>query len=220
MRQQKIKIGLTTSILLPGMLLGYIALGPFISLYHIKQGVEQKDIRRLNTYIDFESLQKSVKKQIQKNISESLGVDLSQTDASLNPLMALVYELANTVIETAVVNIVSPGGIALLLSGEGVDLQAQTLLAEKLTGSQVSENEVNMSNEIHTQQSAATLQKNKSEIEKFLVWLKTTEFRYDSHQQFSVFLTDKEYKTTQLVLTRSGIAWKLSDVILNTDPKR
>jgi len=219
-KTKKVYLVFGLSALLFTAILGYTALGPFVTLYNIKEGVEKKDSKRLNTYIDFESLRISAKKQVQKNISQSLGVDLTEAETSKNPLTALMYRIADQLIETAVNNAVSPSGIALLLAGDGIDLKPQAMLAPKLTDSSkgqedeaASESAVEQRQKERQNTAKKETQKNKQQQADFLDWLKASEFHYESHRKFSVFLYDKNHNKTQLILSRDGIRWRLSDVI-------
>jgi hypothetical protein len=219
-KTKKVYLAFGLSALLFTAILGYTALGPFVTLYNIKEGVEKKDSKRLNTYIDFESLRISAKKQVQKNISQSLGVDLTEAETSKNPLTALMYRFADQLIETAVNNAVSPTGIALLLAGDGIDLKPQAMLAPRLPdNSKGQEDEAASESAVEQKQKERQntvkkeTQKNKQQQASFLDWLKASEFHYESHRKFSVFLYDKNHNKTQLLLIRDGIRWRLSDVI-------
>ena len=196
---KKIYLALAGAVLLCCAIFIYTAAGPFISLYHIKEGVDAKDSARLSSYIDFESLRTSATKQLKKNISESMGIDLTQKE-NLNPLTTLMYGIANQLIETAVDNAVSPDGIALLMAGDGIDLKPRALLAVETVNK--TEHEPKVSQNI-----------------KFLEWLKLSEFKYETHDQFSIVLYDKKDKKTKLLLTRNGLRWKLSDVIFDFENK-
>jgi hypothetical protein len=231
-RKTKLYLAAGASVLVLLFMFMYVLLGPFISLYAIKQGVENKNTKVLARYIDFESVRGSAKKQVQKNIYASWGIDLTKKDEQRDMFTSIAYRFADKLVDTAVESAVSPTGIALLLSGERIDFQSgkQEKLSEQTSPQasvQTEPGNETVSEEATSKEATSKVTASKIEIQKphsqkpgFREWLKRGEYEYHSHDRFSLFLYDKNNKQTHLVLTRHGMRWKLSDVIFEEAMKR
>ena len=111
------KISLMTAIgaltLIIVSLLGYVAAGPFITMYQIKKGIVKADSEVLNENIDFPSLRENLKSQINAHMVKKMASDLKG-----NPFAALGMGLASKFTDGMVDSLVSPAGLSTLLEGE------------------------------------------------------------------------------------------------------
>jgi len=186
---KKIAISFFLVLLLSGFL--FVALGPFISLYGIKKGIDEENPQALESYIDFPELKENVKTRAQQDLMESMGFDSSQTN---NLLARFAMQFADQMIDIAIESVISPQGISLMMAGNDLnDVIVQSRLEKP--------EEKNLKN--------------------FQEVLQDSEFSYVSHQEFTFSFENQDVKLnpeaepgkTTLVFRRSGFQWKLSDVI-------
>lgn len=186
---KKIAISFFLVLLLSGFL--FVALGPFISLYGIKKGIDEENPQALESYIDFPELKINVKTRARQDLMESMGFDSSQTN---NLLARFAMQFADQMIDIAIESVISPQGISLMMAGNDLnDVIVQSRLEKP--------EEKNLKN--------------------FQEVLQDSEFSYVSHQEFTFSFENQDVKLnpeaepgkTTLVFRRSGFQWKLSDVI-------
>lgn len=94
-------------------ILGYIALGPFITMYQIKSGIIKGDSEGLNENIDFPSLRENLKSQLNVHMMKKMTSELKD-----NPFAALGMGLASKFADGMVDSFVSPAGLSALLEGD------------------------------------------------------------------------------------------------------
>ena len=109
------------NILIVGLLLaviGYIAVGPYITISAIKDGIVEKDPEKLSDNIDFPALRQNMKDQLSANIAQNTVAKLKD-----NPLEALASVFASTLIDGIVDSYFTPHGLAKIVEGKKVDVQ-------------------------------------------------------------------------------------------------
>lgn len=102
-------------------LLAYIAAGPYLAVNGIRNVVASGDYGKLAYFVDFPKLRESVTPQIQLRLRR----DIQQRLGKGNPA-SMATEVASMISEPAINAIVSPLGVATLLTG--------TTLAHRLAG--------------------------------------------------------------------------------------
>jgi hypothetical protein len=98
-------------ILLVGIL-AFAAVGPFITMYQIKVGIDNHDGDKLNANIDFKALRANLKEQLNVMVMKKAGTDLQD-----NPIGGLVFGLASKASEGIVDSIVTPEGLSAAMEG-------------------------------------------------------------------------------------------------------
>ncbi len=110
--------GLSILLLAPG---AYFAAGPYLAMKGIRNVVASGDYGKLPYFVDFDKLRANVTPQVQARITR----DIQQRLGRGNPA-SMATGVASLIAEPAIDAIVSPLGVATLLSGSA--------LANKLTG--------------------------------------------------------------------------------------
>lgn len=93
----------------------YAGAAPYITVYQIKSAIDLNDGERLSEYIDFEKLRQSLKDQMNAKLAGELA---KNEKAANNSFVQLGSLLAGAFIEKAIDAIVTPSGIAKIMSGE------------------------------------------------------------------------------------------------------
>lgn len=190
MLMKKSKIIIVSSIIISSVLLLLLIVlaGPFISLYGIQSNLDGKETEKLQRYIDFPVLQENLKVKIKNQTQDALGFEFSNSD---NVLAKFAMQFANQIIDVAVDNAISPGGIAMMLSGND--------LSEIISGKDES------------QKNKSPKQTTKSIVEVF----QESHFEYSDKNTFIFYLPNKEKSNKQagkLIFLRNGLRWKLSNI--------
>lgn len=93
-------------------ILAYAAVGPFITMYQIKMGIDNHDGDKLNANIDFPALRENLKEQLNAMVMKKAGTDLQD-----NPIGGLVFGLSSKAAEGIVDSIVTPEGLSTAMEG-------------------------------------------------------------------------------------------------------
>ena len=107
---KKILISLLLFFILVSTFLG---LGPFLTLYSIKESIEEKDSSKLSQNIYFPELRSNLKNQINLSLSDRINKKLND-----NPLRFLAEGLADIVVDETLDVFLTPDGLGRLLDGE------------------------------------------------------------------------------------------------------
>lgn len=99
--------------------LGYIAFGPFITMYQIKNGIVKGDSDGLNENIDFPALKENLKSQINVQMMKKMTTELKG-----NPFASLGMGLASKLTDGMVDSFVSPAGLSALLDGNRFNINS------------------------------------------------------------------------------------------------
>ncbi|MCR6651224.1 MAG: DUF2939 domain-containing protein [Cellvibrionaceae bacterium] len=178
---KKLLLGLVVLLVLAA---GFFAVSPYISVMAIQRGIADSDSATLVRYIDFPVLRQNVKDQL--NAANRQENESSQT----NFLSALMSGFKAKLVDSFVESLVTPEGLANLMSGKRSLSQA---------------------GETSTPTKPEEKQEGKEKKEKVF---DDARFTYDSLDQFSVWLPTNKGEEMQLVLQRRGLVWKLVNIIL------
>ena len=107
---KKILISLLLFFILVSTFLG---LGPFLTLYSIKESIEEKDSSKLSQNIYFPELRSNLKNQINLSLSDRINKKLND-----NPLRLLAEGLADIVVDETLDVFLTPDGLGRLIDGE------------------------------------------------------------------------------------------------------
>ena len=107
---KKILISLLLFFILMSTFLG---LGPFLTLYSIKESIEEKDSSKLSQNIYFPELRSNLKNQINLSLSDRINKKLND-----NPLKFLAEGLADIVVDETLDIFLTPDGLGRLIDGE------------------------------------------------------------------------------------------------------
>ena len=91
----------------------FLGLGPFLTLYSIKESIEQKDSSKLSQNIYFPELRSNLKNQINLSLSDRINKKLND-----NPLRFLAEGLADIVVDETLDVFLTPDGLGRLINGE------------------------------------------------------------------------------------------------------
>lgn len=91
----------------------FLVLGPFLTLYSLKESIEEKDSSKLSKNIYFPELRSNLKNQINLSLSDRINKKLNE-----NPLRFLAEELADIVVDETLDVFLTPDGLGRLIDGE------------------------------------------------------------------------------------------------------
>ena len=91
----------------------FLGLGPFLTLYSIKESIEEKDSSKLSQNIYFPELRSNLKNQINLSLSDRINKKLND-----NPLKFLAEGLADIVVDETLDIFLTPDGLGRLIDGE------------------------------------------------------------------------------------------------------
>jgi hypothetical protein len=172
------KIG-GSAVLFVIIIAGYVTAGPFITIYQIKSGVEDRDSEKLSEHIDFPTLRTNLKQQLNVLVAREAESGVKDN----NPFAALAMGFASKLGESMVDSLVTPSGLANLMEGKK-PLRSEG--SEQSPGSGT------------------------PKLEPF----KDARYTYDSTSKFSLWIKDGTGGEIRFVLTRDGLAWKLSNIVV------
>ena len=95
------------------IVLTFLGVGPFLTLYSIKESIEEKDSTKLSQNIYFPELRANLKDQINLSFSNSINKRLND-----NPLRFLAEGLADIVVDETLDVFLTPDGLGRLMDGE------------------------------------------------------------------------------------------------------
>ena len=171
------------AIVLALLAVAFIAAGPYITVYQIKQAAKARDAEAMAEHVDFLSVRASLKDQlnafVMKRASES-------EELKNNPFAALGMALAGTFVEKMVDSYVTPDGLTALMAG---DKPQKPGSRPSTTGSPGSSSG--------------------SEKEPFA----NASYGYEGFSKFVVEVTDKQGEAVRFILRHEGLfGWRLSDI--------
>jgi hypothetical protein len=155
---------------------GFMAAGPFIAAYQIRNGVEQRDAVLLSEHIDYPTLRVNLKEQFNAALAKE-----AQPRATNTPFAALAMALASKLADGMVDLIVTPESLAELMAGERPRL------------------------------------KDKNNAERRRKLYENSRFTYDNLSQFSIWIKNERSQEVRFVLTRYGLTWKLTNIVIPID---
>ncbi|MGR7920058.1 DUF2939 domain-containing protein [Zobellella denitrificans] len=174
--------------------LGYGVAAPWLTVYQIREAADNRDGRALAEHVEFDSVRQSLKDQLNARMLRELGDDIRQ-----NPLAVLGAALANTVVDGLVDTYVTPAGIEQLMRGEtpapGIPRSDPPPAG---TGTGTGNDTGKTGPERRKPFSDARM-------------------GYRSLNHFVVTMTDDSGKQAEFILSRRGLGWKLTAIVLPLD---
>ena len=92
---------------------GFLSSGPFLTLYLIKESIEEKNSTKLSKNIYFTELKSNIKVQINSSISKSISEKFND-----NPIKFLAKGLGDIFIDEVLDVFLTPDGLERLINGE------------------------------------------------------------------------------------------------------
>lgn len=163
----------------------YVAAGPYLTVRAIRTSVQQQDAAALSRQVDFPALRASLKAQLGDRLVRAAGVE-TQTSLLGSIGLSLASGLVNGIVET----MVTPVGLGALMEGRKVWKRIGDGIARP---------------DLADPSSAAPPPPEP---------LRDAEYRYESPSRFTATVRDEDGNPVVFVLTRDGLRWRLSDILL------
>ncbi|MDG9925433.1 MULTISPECIES: DUF2939 domain-containing protein [unclassified Pseudomonas] len=161
----------------------FIAAGPYITVFQIKQAAKARDAEAMAEYVDFLSVRASLKDQLNAFVMKRAA---ESENLKNNPFAALGMALAGTFVEKMVDSYVTPDGLTALMAGDKPEKPGSrppTTDRPESSGG--------------------------SEKEPFA----NASYGYEGFSKFVVEVTDKQGEAVRFILRREGLfGWRLSDI--------
>lgn len=93
-------------------IVGYVAIGPFVTIHEIKTGIENQDSEKLASNIDFPALRENLKEQFNAYMMKQAATELQG-----NPFGALGMAIGEKIVDSMVDASVTPSGLSNLAAG-------------------------------------------------------------------------------------------------------
>ncbi|QER38334.1 DUF2939 domain-containing protein [Acinetobacter suaedae] len=182
------------SIMLVLLVFGYLFASPYLTIYQIRQAIEQEDSAALASHIDFPSVRQSLKDQVNAQMLQ----DMPQAPSSERGLAAFGAILASSMLDKVVDVMVSPQGVAMLMQGkqlkDSLPLQANS--------------------DFQTPPSSESTSSTHAEKASY-------KGRYQSFNQFAVEIQHPHNRfPTKIILQRTGLSWKVTQIQLPIEQNR
>ena len=173
-----------TAIISVFICLCYIYIIPFQKINKIKNILKSKHTEALSEHIDFPLLRENVKSQLKASFINNTDDSEEMTD---NLFSGLTLGLGNILIDKMVDSLITPSGIHSVIMGHGF------------------RNFFNESSDVNHSEIGKSSTTSKSEIH----------MSYQSLNQFDITIGSKDdpKNKIQLILRRTGLSWKLTNVI-------
>ena len=184
---------------------------PYYTVYQIKQAVEQKSSDELAHYIDFVMLKRNLKAQLQDKLEQKIS--LRQNGSFFG---SLTYNLANQAIDGMLNRTVTPASIITLVGNirsfenDLNHLEGWSGAEDGLNENTTDYQQVQMGKPLASQASSTYSVNALQSTHSHAQW----QYHFDNVNQFSIVQQHPERQPVRYVLTRSGLGWKLSNIIL------
>ena len=170
------------------LLVGYLAAGPYLAIRGIQSSLQDRDLGRLERYVDFPTLRGNLRGQIEGRLARAAeGIGGGMLDKGM--FGGAARELVGQISGHAVDAMVSPTGIAVLLEGRS--------LASRVTGS--------------ADRAAPSSDPGRPAGYQPLDGAQT---RFESPTRFTAATTSAEGKPVVFVFEMQGLRWRLTDIRL------
>jgi len=173
------------------LVLAYVFALPYITLYQIKQAVDERDSVALSEHIDFPSVRQSLKDQLNATLMGKMQSD----EMKNNPFAALGMALAGPLVDKMLDVYITPAGVEQLLAGEKPSIKN----AKKIK---------------HVEEGAANNSSSHQEDAAEQKPLADVALGYKSTNRFEV---EDQKKGTRVVLRRQGLTWKVAEILFPND---
>lgn len=184
--------------------LGLFAATPLIALNNIKTGIETNDSELLAEHVDFPSVRAGLKAQVKAYIKARL-----EKERANNPFAAFGMSLANNLADGIVDTYVTPAGLGDLMRGRAEANDIRSRAVEDDFGEGIADEEPELQTTTNTSSKESKVV-NEFPDEAF----ENADFAYTSFNDFKVDITNAEGRTTTLLLSRDGLMWRLSNIVL------
>ncbi len=94
---------------------GFIYLTPYLSILGFKSAIESKDTEAARKYIDFPSVRRSLKDQLNETLTKRLAKDMEGTPYSAFK-MVLIQPMVSSLVNSTVNSTVTPNGLEALMN--------------------------------------------------------------------------------------------------------
>lgn len=176
------------------IVVGYTISGPFMVIPKIRSGIIDRDPENLAENIDFPTLRTNLKEQFNYAIMKSAAPALKK-----NPLTSLRMAFVQKLTESEVDSLVTSSGLANLNGGpeaqrsRGAVITAFSAISEQLT------DKIQNTNSNEKPQP-----------------LRKMRYTFDGLSKVSAWVKNGKYAEIRFILTRDGLSWKLSNIIVPT----
>jgi hypothetical protein len=187
---------------LTATVIGYAAVGPFITLYRIRTALERQDPEQLSQNIDFPTLRQNLKEQLSALLMKEMAVDMRD-----NPFGGLALALGPRLVDGMIDSFVTPSGLASLIEGK-----ASRQFTTGGAGASRAEPNPGQNPSALTPPKAPPPPSEPAYGKRGL--FRGAQYGYDSTNKFSVWLDTEDGQHIRLVLTRDGLSWRLTNIVL------
>lgn len=194
------------------MVLAWAYASPYWVLHQIKQAADQNDSEKISSFIDYPSVRDSLKRQIQTQMDSKINTQGNDALSKLGSLFA--SSMADQLVDT----LVTPEAMTLLFKAKGLHDDAS---AEKHSKDQIpaqSENATEaLANAAH-QDTINNTPVDRTDHSQTQVTQTTPQPKpdyragYQSPNRFVVQIKDPKSTDVDVVLQRSGLSWKVSEL--------
>lgn len=165
---------------------GCAVTGPYSTVQHIKHAVKTRDEAELAEYVDFPVLRENLKAQAGEAVGKKAGLD--------GPLAELASGFVTVLAGGVIDYFITPQGLAKLMSGEVTSL-IKPPYGRPDAGAADHDSEPG-----------------KKQSEKLFT---DARYSFDATDQVSVYARNKDSKETRFILTRSGLKWRLTNIVFD-----
>ena len=163
---------------------GYLVVGPYLTLNAIRTALETEDLERLTEYVDFPELRRNVQSQVQALLAKrNLGPD----DAARSTVV-----VGDVIVEAWVERFVTPATILSWAAGEST---VPIVAAEASANADDS----------------VVMLETPPPVQTFFEDVRTS---YESISRFAIWVSNDRDEEVGFILTRRGFAWKLTNIVL------
>lgn len=168
---------------------------PYWVSYQIEQAVKNNDAAKLSSYIDFEQLKQSLKTQLEREMQQKLA------DNSNPQVEAFAQMFAGAFLDKMLDSMISPQGIQMMIQGKQA-YENNPLMFET------------------SQQSSTTAMSSADQTRDEVVQNEPNySGAYDGLNRFVIAQDQPEGQKAGFVLTRDGMSWKMTEIVMpNTKP--
>ncbi len=183
------------SIWLVVFFIGYWFASPYWVTYQIEQAVKNNNAEKLSSYIDFKALKQNLKAQLEQEMQSRLG-------AKNDPQVAAFAQMfASAFVDKVLDSMVSPQGMTMLIQGMTMLIQGKKAYEN---------NAVSFQSQHHADQTNA--QKTADKVEP------DYSGQYENLNRFGITQTTKTGQKAGFILTRDGLSWKMTEILMPEQP--
>jgi len=170
----------------------YVFAAPYITVHLMKSAAASHDGDALAGYIEFPSVRQSLKDQVNAMFAKKMADD---KEMQANPFAALAMAFSGVIVDKAVDAYVTPAGITQLMEGE----KLQPAAVQPKTGQVAPPGATSDAGNVASPEREP---------------LSDASMSYESLDRFVVKVRNDAGKEGKFVLSRRGLGWKLTDIIL------